>query len=246
MDGLKKLRELREAAGLTREALSEKTGITATQIYRIESGLVSRDKIKFGTICAIARALDVSVEVFVRQWDLLKQFMTNIQNLNSREQSMLSRDAGKCVDEAHGSTLMPFYKALPNGALTGDTDDPERVLLTEKWFDVACMRAYNLKHAHPEIDPLRNVELPVAIAKIAKGRDAAEVKRFERRLANALDTSWDTDGLALSLVYKLMRVATQAGYNIDCASLLDDVLHWDDVEQTTNRKWVDLYTKHTY
>ena len=52
--------ELREEAGLSRADLSRASGISTTELHRIESG--DRQDVRFSTACRLAAALDLSLD----------------------------------------------------------------------------------------------------------------------------------------------------------------------------------------
>lgn len=58
-----RVRELREAKGLTQAQLGEKAGIRAATISRIEGGRVSG--VEFATLEKLARALDVDPALLI-------------------------------------------------------------------------------------------------------------------------------------------------------------------------------------
>lgn len=57
------LKELREDAGMSVETLSERTGLSRTQIWHYEAG---RREPPLNALCAISDALDVSLDKLVR------------------------------------------------------------------------------------------------------------------------------------------------------------------------------------
>jgi transcriptional regulator with XRE-family HTH domain len=58
-----RLRELREAAGLTQPQLAERTGISTRQVSRLETGA---QVATWPTVLALARALGVSCTAFIK------------------------------------------------------------------------------------------------------------------------------------------------------------------------------------
>ena len=61
-----RLRELREAAGLTQAQLAERIGVGQRQVSKIENGAISPS---LGSIRALARALQVPVTSLFREFD---------------------------------------------------------------------------------------------------------------------------------------------------------------------------------
>lgn len=62
-----KLGDLRRAAGLSQQELSEKSGVKMTTLQKLESGANDLMGAKVGTVLALARALETTVEDLVRQ-----------------------------------------------------------------------------------------------------------------------------------------------------------------------------------
>ena len=58
-----KIKSLREALNMTQEELSEKSGISRQTISSIETGKYTN--VLVGTLAAIAKALDTTVDVFL-------------------------------------------------------------------------------------------------------------------------------------------------------------------------------------
>jgi HTH-type transcriptional regulator, competence development regulator len=56
-----RIRELREKRGLTREALAEKTGVSAVYIKKLEAG--ERTSPSLLALASIARALDATLQI---------------------------------------------------------------------------------------------------------------------------------------------------------------------------------------
>jgi transcriptional regulator with XRE-family HTH domain len=59
-----RLRELREAAGLSQQAVADQTGLTVRQVSRLETGA---QKPSWETVVALSRVLAVSCEAFLSE-----------------------------------------------------------------------------------------------------------------------------------------------------------------------------------
>lgn len=62
-----KLGDLRRSAGLSQQELSEKSGVKISTIQKLESGTNDMMGAKVGTVLALARALETTVEDLVSQ-----------------------------------------------------------------------------------------------------------------------------------------------------------------------------------
>lgn len=63
----KRLGDLRRAAGFSQQELSEKSGVKLTTLQKLESGANDIMGAKVGTVLALARALETTVEDLVDQ-----------------------------------------------------------------------------------------------------------------------------------------------------------------------------------
>ncbi len=85
-----RIREYRLAAKLTQEQLAEKTGVSVNHISRLERGVNSPH---FEVIIKIAKALDVSTDIFVQDLsvDNINIFLQNIKgDVKNMSQNQLS------------------------------------------------------------------------------------------------------------------------------------------------------------
>lgn len=62
-----KIGDLRRAAGLSQQDLSNKSGVKLTTIQKLESGVNDLMGAKVGTVLALAKALETTVEDLVSQ-----------------------------------------------------------------------------------------------------------------------------------------------------------------------------------
>lgn len=220
-----KLRQIREVQGLSREALSKKSGVAATQIYRMETGRRDYRNAALDTIQALADALGTTVDELTNDRDPVDSFIDGLEKLDTCKLRALRKEAGKPMGDASASAYLPFYSILPH-----NVEDDDVV----EWFDAACIAAYCIT-SEKEGKP---VELATALGSI----DAeADTDMMMKRIANAIDTSWDADGFAAQLVYKLVRVAVQHSYNVDYRMLTRDILSWNDPHQDVGWCWADAY-----
>ncbi|MBP3360724.1 MAG: helix-turn-helix transcriptional regulator [Clostridia bacterium] len=87
-----RIRYYRLKAGLTQEAVSEYVGITQKHLSRIESGYHNSH---FITIAAIAKAINVPIDVFAEDLDenvnaaLINTIVAEMSNMNDSQLQML-------------------------------------------------------------------------------------------------------------------------------------------------------------
>lgn len=236
MSEWKQLRELREQANLTREQLSEASGLSATQIYRLESGRSDYEVASFSTIKSLAKGLGVSLTDLIGEHDPIDLFFDRLEKSDQIKIVGLSHEAGKSMGEARPGSYMYFYSLVPPGVLNGDVEDPVVKAKTDVWFGVACLAAYIIQRADKEAEA---IPLASALGKVAR----REGDHLERLVSNALESSWDTDGNTIRLVNGLVRTATQHGYKVDYRALLRDAIHWNDNNQEITDKWVKEFVE---
>lgn len=241
-----RLYSLRQSAGLSREALSEKSGVSATHIYRLESGKADRDKMAFSSIEALAKALNVTVDELtddtVTEQDMMTLFVDRLERLSQRDLSYLRRESGRTMRDA--MTTQPhrvFFSALPADAIP--EDDPDAEVKTEIWYEAACIMANAIfqSRAH-EDDGEPAIPLATALGRIDAQQDELP-GRLARRMTNAFDCSWTDDGYTAQQIAYLMTVAIRHGYNILYRPLIQDALEWNDTDQHVGKTWTEEYFK---
>ncbi len=240
MNEWKKLRELREAAGLSREALSAKSGVGATQIYRLETGSTDRAKTAFGTVEALADALGVSVEELTSGTDPVTLFVRRINQLPPRDLRILSREAGIPMQDARTKdAYRVFYQSLPADATPEPTDENEQAVMAEEeiWYQAACLIANSIVSGCSVDYEHGPMPLAAALGILAD----TDMEYLKRRMTNALETQWTDDGSAAQLISILVRLTAQQGYLIDYESLLRDALHWNDPDEVVAHKWLQEF-----
>lgn len=228
-----KLKQLREAAGMSRAALSEASGISATHIYRMETGMRDWKKVEYGTLQALADALGVPLADIVSDASPPVELAGRLSRLSRKELAILKNNVGKPFTEADARALAVFYRILPSDALQYDTD-----CTVGMWFQAICIAAAGTSL---EDRDGRLTTLPEALHLIAlddTGEQELEDSRIARRAANALDAWWGEDGATARLVYNLVRLAVQDGYKLDYAALINDIVRWNDENHPVTREWV--------
>ena len=146
-------------------------------------------------------------------------FFEALDRLSSGERAVLRRASGQLIQEADAQSMAVFYRCLPWNAHENYFDE-------ERWFASACFHCLWEAESGPR-QPLEQV-----MKEMRKKSDS-----MEHRLTSLLDMSWETDGYLLTKLSRIVKMARQQGYCVDCDSLLEDLLHWNSDTQYVQRKW---------
>ena len=61
---------------------------------------------------------------------------------------------------------------------------------------------------------------------------------MQHRVEGLLDTQWDQDGYMLTKLCRMMKLIRQkTSEEIDFADLLEDLIYWNNENQSVQRKW---------
>lgn len=144
-----------------------------------------------------------------------KGFLESVYQLSNGEKAALKRNCGVMLNEADGNAVLAFYKCLPYGV-------PKRQ--EPVWFSVACIASLFKEPGNKPIE-----------------KCFSEMKNesgsIENRIAHLLDMNWDEDGYFLQKLVRLLKMALQKGYRIDCSSLLWDLINWNNDMNNIQKKW---------
>lgn len=151
-----------------------------------------------------------------QQKQLSDAFFTKLDSLPSGDRAALKRAAGSMLSEADGKAMSAFFHCLPYGI------KPYR---ESQWFAAGCF--YCLWDAGSRGIPLEKI-----LCRMKNESDS-----MKRRVAALLDQRWEDDGYLLTKLTRMIKMARQKGYCVDCAALLDDLLHWNSDFQIVQRKW---------
>lgn len=147
-------------------------------------------------------------------------FFRELDDLPQTSRAILKKCAGKMLSESDGKAMTIFYNCLNQDIEQWQEDI---------WFACACFHCSERGDVH---------RIPIENAIQQKIRSEGESKIIEHRLEQLCDDKWDKDGHFLLRLYKFFRMLQQDGYCIDCALLLDDLIHWDDDDQSVQHKWI--------
>lgn len=150
-------------------------------------------------------------------------FFTRLDGLTTGERALLKRAAGTMLCNADGRAMTVFYRVMPGQEIT----------MEDRWFAVACFSC--LWDAGSE-----GIELERILSVLKTNSDA-----MEHRIASLFDLRWEPDGYFLTKLCRIIKMARQKGYCVDCAALLEDLLYWNADTQFVQRKWARTMYKIT-
>nr|WP_295946266.1 type I-E CRISPR-associated protein Cse2/CasB [uncultured Agathobaculum sp.] len=151
-----------------------------------------------------------------QQKQLSDAFFTKLNSLPSGDRAALKRAAGSMLFEADGQAMSAFFRCLPYG-IKPHTEN--------QWFATGCF--YCMWEPGSQGTPLENI--------LCRMKNESDSMRS--RVAALLDQRWEEDGYLLTKLCRIIKMARQKGYCVDCAALLDDLLYWNSDSQMVQRKW---------
>lgn len=146
---------------------------------------------------------------------LIAQFVDRLSELSKGERACLRRCAGKVLKEADGQAVLTFYRCLPYNV---------PVWQESRWFAAGCLACL--------WDDAGTMPIEGCFARMRKESDT-----IEGRISALLDMQWDEEGFLLSKIARLLKMARQKGFDIDCGILLNDLIYWNSENQFVQRKW---------
>lgn len=151
-----------------------------------------------------------------QQQELRNAFFERLDKLSSGSRAALKRAAGTMLSEADGRALSAFFQCLPYGVSP---------LEESRWFAAGCFHC--LWKTGSDTVP---IEQALRCMK-------EEFDSLQSRVAALFDQHWNADGYLLVKLSRIIKMARQKGYCIDCAALLEDLLSWNNDSQTVQRRW---------
>lgn len=150
----------------------------------------------------------------------IKAFMKRLDELSTGDRVALKRSAGVMLNETDGKAIAAFYRALP-GSVPYKED---------RWFAAACLKCM-WDPAQTEGSPVETV-----LAGLLRGEELSD--SMAHRIEALLDTDWDEDGFLLTKLCRMMKlIRGKTAAQIDFAALLEDLLYWNNDNQSVQRKW---------
>ena len=162
--------------------------------------------------------------------EVIDKFIQTAQDLLGQDnggRAALKRAAGKNMANAGGNAMTAFYRlyAIPK-------------FQEEKCFAVVCMMCLWDAKEWEKAEPL--------IQGARRRVDADSRSGFEKRLQTLLDLSWDEDGYFLAKICRLVKFCKSKEIVVDAASLLADLLNWEQESRFVQKRWVkEFYSYET-
>lgn len=148
-----------------------------------------------------------------------KEFIDSIFDLPNGDRAVLKRNCGVMLKDADGKALTVFYRCLPY-------DVP--VWAEPYYFAAAC---FSCLWKTPGTEKLERCFSRM-------GRNSGTL---EKRLTDLMDMTWDEDGFFLAKLSRTIKMAASAGYQVNCADLLKDLMGWNHNKRYVQRKWIKAF-----
>lgn len=156
-------------------------------------------------------------------------FLLHLKALGSGDRAALKRAAGMMLAEADGRAISAFYRCLPYGIPQWQED---------RWFAVACLRCLWDTEAEG------GEAFEAIIGRMIRGEELSDSTLHRAEVL--LDTAWDDDGYMLTKLTRLVKLIRQKSDRafLDFPALLEDLLRWNQENQSVQRKWArSIFTK---
>lgn len=151
----------------------------------------------------------------------MKAFIERLNSSGTGDHVALKRSAGIMLNEADGKAIAALYRCLPGSVPYWQED---------RWFAVACMKCM-WEPTEAEGEPVEQILADLLAREELSGSMA-------HRIEALLDTQWDEDGFLLTKLCRLMKLIRQkTTAQIDFAALLQDLIFWNQDNQSVQRKW---------
>lgn len=148
-------------------------------------------------------------------------FIKRVDALSTGDRVALKRSAGIMLSEADGKAIAAFYRCITPAVPQWQED---------RWFAAACMKCL--------WEPAEDVGKPVEdiLADLIRGAELSD--SMQHRVEGLLDTQWDQDGYMLTKLSRIMKLVRQKTWQeLDFAGLLEDLIYWNNENQSVQRKW---------
>lgn len=149
------------------------------------------------------------------------RFLERVDELSTGARVALKRSAGIMLSEADGKAIAAFYRCAAPTIPQWQED---------RWFAAACLKCL--------WEPGEHAGEPVE-ERMAQMIGSAELSdSMSHRVEGLLDTQWDSDGYMLTKLCRMIKMLRQKSPEaIDIAGLLDDLIYWNNENQSVQRKW---------
>lgn len=148
-------------------------------------------------------------------------FLERVDALSTGDRVALKRSAGVMLSEADGKAIAAFYRCITPAVPQWQED---------RCFAVACMKCL--------WDPAEGTGEPVekVLAYLIRGAELSD--SMQHRVEGLIDTQWDQDGYMLTKLCRIIKLIRQkTSEEIDFAGLLEDLIYWNNENQSVQRKW---------
>lgn len=150
-----------------------------------------------------------------------ESFLERVDALSTGDRVALKRSAGVMLSEANGKAIAAFYRCITPAVPQWQED---------RWFAASCIKCL--------WDPAEGTGEPVekVLADLIRGAELSD--SMQHRVEGLLDTQWDQDGYMLTKLCRMMKLIRQkTSEEIDFADLLEDLIYWNNENQSVQRKW---------
>lgn len=162
------------------------------------------------------------------------RFLERVDTLSTGARVALKRSAGIMLPEADGKAIAAFYRCAAPTIPQWQED---------RWFAAACLKCLwePGEHAGEPVEK-RMAQMIQSEERMAQVTQSEEQRRrlnsMERRVEGLLDTQWDSDGFMLTKLCRMIKMLRQKSPEaIDFAGLLEDLIYWNNENQSVQRKW---------
>lgn len=150
-----------------------------------------------------------------------ESFLKRVDSLDSGSRVALKRSAGIMISQADAKAIAAFYRCISPAVPQWQED---------RWFAVACIKCL----WDPVVGPGEPVE--DVLANLTRSAELSD--SMQHSIEELLDTAWDQDGYMLTKLCRLTKMLRQkAPKELDFAALLEDMIYWNNENQSVQRKW---------
>lgn len=148
-------------------------------------------------------------------------FLERVDELSTGARVALKRSAGIMLSGADGKAISAFYRCAAPTIPQWQED---------RWFAAACLKCL--------WEPGEHAGEPVEKRMAQMIRSAELSDSMSYRVEGLLDTQWDSDGYMLTKLCRMIKMLRQKSPEaIDFAGLLEDLIYWNNENQSVQRKW---------
>lgn len=152
---------------------------------------------------------------------IVKDFFAALNSLQTGQRAALKRSVGTMLTGADAKAMAAFYRVLPPGVPQWQES---------QWFATACFACL--------WDPAEEDGQPLEQLLAEMIREGSLSDSMQHRVEVLLDTDWDADGYMLTKLSRIIKLVRQKTQTMpDLASLLPDMIYWNQENQRVQKKW---------